>query len=68
MREAVSHSAERTVRLRCDCGNWLEARTEMYRVGCECGRVFAVTVTDIGRDGAWLAVGEGEAPTLRDWC
>ncbi len=25
-------------------------------------------IADIGRDGAWLAVGEGDAPTLQDWC
>lgn len=25
-------------------------------------------IADIARDDAWLAVGEGEAPTLRDWC
>jgi len=25
-------------------------------------------IADIGRDDAWLAVGEGDAPTLQDWC
>ena len=40
---------ERAIQIQCDCGNWLNAETEVNRVRCECGRQFAVTVTDMGR-------------------
>ncbi|MBB6647224.1 DUF1922 domain-containing protein [Halobellus sp. MBLA0160] len=46
---SVDHSRDRTIKIQCDCGRWLEAETEMYRVNCECGKVFAVTVTDMCR-------------------
>jgi len=33
--------------VQCDCGNWLKAEAQRQRVSCECGRVFAVTITNI---------------------
>jgi hypothetical protein len=45
----VDTSGGREVQVRCDCGNLLEADTEISRVSCDCGKVFAVTVTEMDR-------------------
>lgn len=49
MVRSVTHSQDRKVNIQCNCGNWVEADTEVSRVNCECGNVFAVTITDMGR-------------------
>jgi ABC-type ATPase with predicted acetyltransferase domain len=35
------------IQMRCDCGNWLKAETRNQQVSCECGKSFAVTITEI---------------------
>lgn len=42
-----SESTGAVIQVQCDCGSWLKAETQNQRVKCECGKLFAVTVTDI---------------------
>jgi hypothetical protein len=49
METTAGRSETRRIRLLCDCGDWLESDADAYRLTCGCGRVFAVTVTDVGR-------------------
>lgn len=45
--DATDRSDEAMIQLRCDCGNWLTTATRKQRVDCECGKSFAVTVTNL---------------------
>ncbi len=48
--EYESRSDGTRIQLRCECGNWLKTNTQVQRVDCECGKTFAVTVTDTIED------------------
>jgi hypothetical protein len=42
------HKSDDTVaQVRCDCGNWLKTTIRDNWVTCECGRRFAVTISEI---------------------
>lgn len=38
---------EPVVQIQCSCGNWLDTETRNQRIRCACGKLFAVTVTEI---------------------
>ncbi|WP_435183378.1 hypothetical protein [Halobellus sp. EA9] len=40
-------SSPQRIRIRCDCGEWLERSTDAPTTECECGATYVVTVTDI---------------------
>lgn len=49
MVRSINDSRDRKLKIQCNCGNWVETDTEVSRVDCECGNIFAVTITDMGK-------------------
>jgi hypothetical protein len=49
MVKSINDSRDRKLKIQCNCGNWVETDAEVSRVDCECGNVFAVTITDMGQ-------------------